>query len=504
MNRLMQCKSKLAGVRTSVRPLMSCCVFLCAMTFVHAQAPTDWREAFAKIRPSIVTVIVSPPKSEGGNPLSSTQPNAATVANGNVAEVLVPITIANSERAELRRALIDASNQFPVEKDAGGIWRLLYNANAANGNGPVALVDLEKRPNAIVGLVVTSDGGVVAITGNEPVGGVQVMLPSGELVDGKVSLFDELTGASFIAIGRSAESCGLKPMEISDKPLEIGLPIGAAWTRVGGKDMVAGVGIIASDEMLLGTDAVPVVETDIATRNSANGGVIVNSQGQCIGVINRMTNQFGDLGNTYAIPVSVIKPLIENAHNSEKRSLHRGRIGVQFGETTNHVTAILPDSSAQKAGLLPGDRIVQVRSKEVTGGRDAILELSRLRSGDTASFVVDRDGTKLTFELELGASKDSNKASESATPESSTKGASDVKPSEGPAASGSSSQANRGQNPGSATQPAAPITGSVENRDLFYQRLKVERTNIEESMQKLMSEITKLREELKAIRDTKK
>lgn len=503
MNRWIKCLSSLMEYRTLMCALMSCLTFVGALRCVHAEAPSDWREAFANVRSSMVTVIVPPSQSDPGDPLSNASPYLSPFSNWNVSEVQNPATISDAQRAEIRKHIVDISGSANEQQKLPIVWRLLYNASRGNGDASTVLGLVEKRPSQINGTVFSADGIVVAMIGNESVGDVQVMLPSGELVQGKVKMFDEVTGASLIDLGRSAESCGLKPLEISDEALDVGLPVGAAWKHAESKGIAAGVGIVSSDEILLGNEAMPVVETDIAIRDDAAGGVIVNSRGKCVGVVYRMASVIGDTGNAYAIPIAVLKPLIEHAHNHESQYLYRGRIGVAFEERSNRITTILPETPAQKAGLQPSDRIVRVRSKEVQEGKDAILELSRLRAGDKASFVVDRNGTKIEFELELASKVDTTKTSEPSATSEDIKSETGSKPSDRSAKVG-----NAGPNANPATQPTAqppvPPTRFQEQPEAYYRVLQVERTNIEASLQKLMSEITKLREELKAIRETKK
>lgn len=83
-------------------------------------------------------------------------------------------------------------------------------------------------------------------------------------------------------------------------------------------------------------------------------------------------------------------------------------IGITATEDAEHhdirVISVLPDSPAQKAGLLPGDRIVAIGNGEervwVTDiGYEVAIDRLRGEAGTTAEFTVVRDGAELPFAI---------------------------------------------------------------------------------------------------------
>jgi regulator of sigma E protease len=63
------------------------------------------------------------------------------------------------------------------------------------------------------------------------------------------------------------------------------------------------------------------------------------------------------------------------------------------------LVGVLPDSAAQKAGLLPGDHIISVNGVGNPTWDRAQLELMSTLPGHTLSLVVDRNGQQLTFSV---------------------------------------------------------------------------------------------------------
>ena len=65
------------------------------------------------------------------------------------------------------------------------------------------------------------------------------------------------------------------------------------------------------------------------------------------------------------------------------------------------VTEVIPDSPAEKGGILESDVIVKINDKSVSGYTDVIDEMNDKSPGDTIKLEVERSGRLMTVELEL-------------------------------------------------------------------------------------------------------
>ncbi|MGN0702012.1 MAG: RIP metalloprotease RseP [Lentihominibacter sp.] len=78
------------------------------------------------------------------------------------------------------------------------------------------------------------------------------------------------------------------------------------------------------------------------------------------------------------------------------------------GTATTTIDAVSPGSGADKAGIVPGDRIVQVDGNNISEWDDIIQYIGYSRS-DTAEVTVEREGQELTLTAELQYDKDAGR-----------------------------------------------------------------------------------------------
>ena len=79
----------------------------------------------------------------------------------------------------------------------------------------------------------------------------------------------------------------------------------------------------------------------------------------------------------------------------------RVKLGVRMKEENGEVVveAVVPNSTAEKAGVLKGDMIIALDEVLIADSFDLIYEVNQRVSGDQASLVVERDGEQLRLDL---------------------------------------------------------------------------------------------------------
>ncbi|HVI42416.1 MAG TPA: site-2 protease family protein, partial [Anaerovoracaceae bacterium] len=75
------------------------------------------------------------------------------------------------------------------------------------------------------------------------------------------------------------------------------------------------------------------------------------------------------------------------------------------GMPTNTIKELSPDLPAVKAGLLPGDKIVQIEDKKIKEWND-ITDTIGDSKDKTLAVIVERDGDRLTYQVDVTKSED--------------------------------------------------------------------------------------------------
>ncbi|MBE5800759.1 MAG: PDZ domain-containing protein [Clostridiales bacterium] len=164
-----------------------------------------------------------------------------------------------------------------------------------------------------------------------------------------------------------------------------------------------------------------MIQTDAAINAGNSGGGMFNVAGELVGVPSmKYTGSYMSAtsveGIGMAIPINVAKPLLEDvlskantssADSQNNTSLTTGtkpRIGVTVANLNTslaavangdlprgaYITAVEAGSPAEKAGLLPGDIVVEVDGTIVKSTTEMINILQNKKAGDTAAMKIYR------------------------------------------------------------------------------------------------------------------
>jgi serine protease Do len=266
--------------------------------------------------------------------------------------------------------------------------------------------------NAGTGFII--DGAGLILTNNHVVEGatrIQVGLfgsEEGEYYDAKVLGRDSLTDSALIELTQKpTRQLAVAPFGDSDQiepgdwVMAIGNPFNLGHTIT--------VGILSAKGRPFGGvpgREQPMLQTDAAINPGNSGGPLLNIRGEVVG-INTMifTNgrQAGNLGIGFAVPINSVRELLPQLKTGK---VTRGRIGVsltrqvqkdvleQLGAKDGHgalVTQVEPGGPAQKAGIRPGDVIVEFNGKPVEGNDQLVNQVVRTKPGTSVPVKVLRD-----------------------------------------------------------------------------------------------------------------
>lgn len=157
-----------------------------------------------------------------------------------------------------------------------------------------------------------------------------------------------------------------------------------------------------------------LVTTDIYGSQSTSG-IIVNLNGQVIGIVNNAYNNADTLNLLSAVGISELKNTIEGLSNG----IDRAYLGIYGTDVTTeaynqldvpmgaYVTGIEMDSPAMSSGIQSGDVIVRIQSTEISSFGDYSNSILNYEPGSSIEVTVMRKGQEeyqeMTINVTLGS-----------------------------------------------------------------------------------------------------
>jgi len=261
------------------------------------------------------------------------------------------------------------------------------------------------------GVIVSAEGYI--LTNFHVVDGadeIEVSLTDGRKAKGQVIGVDpdsdlavlkiKLDHLPVIVIGQSEN------LQVGDQVLAIGNPFGVGQTVTSGI-----VSALGRNQLGINTFE-NFIQTDAAINPGNSGGALVDVNGNLMGINTAIFSKSGgSMGIGFAIPVSIAKQVLDGIVKDGQ--VTRGWIGVEPAELTPElketfgvkddggvaVTGVLQNGPAAKAGLKPGDVIVQVGSSSVNHVSELLSAVAGVKPGTPVKFRILRKDK--TMELEV-------------------------------------------------------------------------------------------------------
>tara|TARA_B100000575_G_C23138212_1_gene661776 strand:+ start:2091 stop:3494 length:1404 start_codon:yes stop_codon:yes gene_type:complete len=160
---------------------------------------------------------------------------------------------------------------------------------------------------------------------------------------------------------------------------------------------------------------VPFLQTDVAINPGNSGGPLFNLDGEVVGINSQIYSRSGGYqGLAFAIPINVAVDVANQIITNGE--VARGYLGVRMSEVDSDLAdalgmqkpygALINDvedgESADIAGLIPGDVIIEFDSKEIKFSSDLPHVVGQIKPGTNAIAKVVRDGKEVELLFELG------------------------------------------------------------------------------------------------------
>ena len=166
----------------------------------------------------------------------------------------------------------------------------------------------------------------------------------------------------------------------SSDDLKVGEEVVAIGNALGyGQSVTTGVVSAKNREISLTDGTMNLLQTDAAINPGNSGGVLINMDGQVVGINNAKLEDTSVEGMGYAIPISTAKTILTDLMNASsvttKDAAFLGVVGRDINESYSsalgipsgiYVSQVVSGSPAEKAGISAGDVITKFEGNNVS------------------------------------------------------------------------------------------------------------------------------------------
>ena len=198
-------------------------------------------------------------------------------------------------------------------------------------------------------------------------------------------------------------------MEVGDWVVAIGNPLGLSDTVTKGIVSFKGRKNISPSGQPGYYD---FIQTDAPINPGNSGGPLLNTSGEVIGVNESMVGGAQNIG--FAVPINMVKAVIPSLREHGK--VVRSWLGIQIQPVSQNladsfgmkkpegalIADIVPGGPAEKAGIKPGDVIVEFNGKKIIKSEDLPWLASTAGIGTEARVKIFRDGQAMELKVVLG------------------------------------------------------------------------------------------------------
>ena len=283
------------------------------------------------------------------------------------------------------------------------------------------------------GFLVSGEGEI--LTNNHVVGSadrirVELFANATKQYDARVVGRDPLTDTALIKLDKAPASLPIAALGDSDalQPgdwvMAIGNPFNLGHTVTVGVVSYLGRPFLTSEGRFQ-----KMIQTDASINPGNSGGPLIDTEGRVVGINAAILGSEGggNIGIGFAVPINTAKALLPQLR---KGKIVRGRIGLQvspIGEDEAQglkltkpegaiVRQVERDSPAERAGIKPGDVIVECQGQPVKTPDDLVALVTSIAPGTRVPVVLSRNGVRQTVsvtveELQAGGATASTESS---------------------------------------------------------------------------------------------
>lgn len=198
----------------------------------------------------------------------------------------------------------------------------------------------------------------------------------------------------------------------SSDDLKVGEEVVAIGNALGyGQSVTTGVVSAKNREVSLTDGTMNLLQTDAAINPGNSGGVLINMDGQVVGINNAKLEDTSVEGMGYAIPITTAKTILTDLMNassvSTKDAAFLGVVGRDINESYSsalgipsgiYVSQVVSGSPAEKAGISAGDVITKFEGNNVSTMSGLKEKLALKKANTKVKITFKRANQSGTFE----------------------------------------------------------------------------------------------------------
>ena len=266
------------------------------------------------------------------------------------------------------------------------------------------------------GIIVSKKGYILS---NEHVSGdinCYVTMPNGNVTKAEVIWYDKNLDLSILKVNEKIENYAnlgnSEDTKIGEEVYAIGNPIGYEFQRTVTFGIISALNrTIKLEENNDYVYMSNLIQTDATINPGNSGGPLVNKKGQVVGINSVKITSADGIG--FAIPINIIKPIIEKLNSNGK--FEEAYLGIfaydssvipYLNKNINikkgvYIEKIYEDSPAENSELKEGDIIIKINEKEINKMSDLQEYLYLKNPNDVVNIIVIRNGKEKNISLKL-------------------------------------------------------------------------------------------------------
>lgn len=268
------------------------------------------------------------------------------------------------------------------------------------------------------GVIIREDGYIItAYHVIEDASKIKVILKSGETYDASLIGSDSDNDVAILKIDKTGLTAAVMgdsdSLRVGETAVAIGNPLG----QLGGT-VTTGIISALDREIDLGDTIMNLLQTNAAINPGNSGGALFNAKGELVGITIAKSTGSDVEGLGFAIPINDVKNVVNDilTYGYVKGKVQLGAnlldvsnvyMAMMYGlnSTGVYVQSVENGSSAEKAGLKSGDRIVEFAGQDILTVSELKKELNKHEVGENVEIIVVRNGREKTLNVYLSEYK---------------------------------------------------------------------------------------------------